>query len=246
MRSRINSTGRQKITADMAAFSVIRRDDGSAEFSAEIDVSSLGLPADGEVIVEAYRQSLHERYPFGTVTAVRPLKRTVLRELDPTNVSFRVKVTDPATGRLLARGDRFMTSETDESGRQELLKVVERDLGQEPWRTEIFDEDRKPVLVLNNQIPDALSRIRTDPHLQAYILPAALRQVLMMLWIEKREEDEDDDTHWTTQWIRLAQNLTGNEKPDWDETLEVTRWIDDVCRAFSAKFSLMDRITAEE
>jgi hypothetical protein len=61
-----------------------------------------------------------------------------------------------------------------------------------------------------------------------------------------QEEDEDDETHWTTQWIRFAQNLTGREKPDWSEAGEVTRWIDDVCREFSARFSLMDRITAED
>jgi hypothetical protein len=246
MRSRINSTGRQKITRDMAAFSVFKHDDSAAEFTAAINLSGLDLPGNGEVVVEAYRQSLHERYAFGTVGAVRANERPILRELDPSNVSFRIKVIEPGTGRLLARGDRFGTAEAEEGGRQELLKVVERDLGQEPWRTEIFDEDRKPILVLNNRIPDALSRIRTDPHLQAYILPAALRQVLMMLWLEMREEDEDDETHWATQWIRFAQNLTGSEKPDWSEVAEVTRWIDDVCRQFSAKFFFMDRITVED
>lgn len=249
MRSRINSTGRQKITRDMAAFSVLKRDDGTAEFIADIELSGLDLPANGEVVVEAYRQSLHERYAFGTVTAIRAQDRPILRELDPSILSFRIKVIEPGSGRLLARGDRLGTAETEEGGRQELLKVVERDLGQEPWRTEIFDEDRKPILVLNNHIPDALARIRTDPHLQAYILPAALRQVLMMLWLEMREEEEDDDddeTHWTTHWIRFAQNLIGREKPDWGETPEVTRWIDDVCREFSARFSLMDRIAAED
>jgi hypothetical protein len=245
MRSRINSTGRQKITPAMAAFSVTPRDDGTAEFDADIDLSQLGLPGDGLVVVEAYRQSLHERFPFGTVRLTAAQERTVLRELDPSAVSFRVKVIEPGTGRLLARGDRFSTAETEESGRQELLKVVEKDLGQETWRTEIYDEDRKPVLVLNNHIPDALSRIKSDPQLQAYILPAALRQVLMMLWLERREEDEDDDSHWTTQWIRFAQNLTGEEKPDWTQGPEVTRWIDEVCRVFSSHFAFTDRIIAE-
>lgn len=246
MRSRINSTGRQKITSAMAAFTVTPRPDGTAEFQAAIDLSPLGLPTDGQVIVEAYRQSMHERFAFGTVRLTAPLENPVLRELDHSRLSFRIKVVEPDTGRLLARGDRFTTAETEESGRHELFKVVEKDLGQEPWRTEIFDEDSRPVLALNNQIPDVLTRIATDPYLQAYILPAALRQVLMLLWLEKYDEEEDDETHWTTQWIRFAQKLTGQEKPDWSQTPEVQAWIDEVCRAFSAHFLLMDRIAEED
>lgn len=246
MRSRINSTGRKKITSEMAGFSIKRKEDGSLEFEADIDLTPLGLPAGGEVVVEAYRQNLHERYRYGTVSDLRPLELLVLRELDPAGVKFRVKVIEAETGRLIARGDRFSADETEDNGRVELLKVVERDLGQEPWRTELFDEDNKPVLVLNNRIPDALNRIRKDPQLQAYILPAALRQVLMMLRFEKPEVEEDDDDRWTTQWIRFAEELTGEEKPDWSENEEVTRWIDRVCSEFSARFFLMDRIAVED
>lgn len=249
MRSRINSTDRQKIDSGMAAFAVMPRTDGTAEFRADIDLSSLKLPAGAHVVVEAYRQSLHERFAYGTVGAVAPADAPVLRELEPASVKFRIKVVEPETGRVLARGDRLGADDDTEVGRHELLKVVERDLGQEPWKTEIYDEDHKPALVINNQIPGAASRFEHDPVFRALILPAALRQVLMTLCLARQADDSDDDEDdgdWTTDWIRFAQNLTGREKPDWEDTAEVTKWIDEVCAAFCRQHGMLNLIPTED
>lgn len=249
MRSRINSTSRQKIDPGMASFAVTARDDGTVDFSASIDLSRLTLPLDSEVIVEAYRQSLHERFDFGTVGHTLPRNTPTLRELGSDGVKFRVKVVEPGTGRLLARGDRLGAAQADDAGRRELLKVIVRDLGQEPWRTELHDEDGLPVLVLNDHIPDALAKIKSDPLFQALILPAALRQILLMLWREKADEaadDEDDEGRWATGWLRYARQLTGRDKPDWDEEeAAIPRWIDDVCQAFSTQFSLLNKLAPE-
>lgn len=248
MRSRINSTDRQKIDSGMAAFAVMPRADGTAEFRANIDLSSLSLSPEAHVVVEAYRQSLHERFAFGTVSAIAPVEPPVLRELEPASVKFRIKVVEPETGRVLARGDRLGADDDTEVGRHELLKVVERDLGQEPWKTEIYGEDHKPALVINNQIPGAASRFEHDPVFQALILPAALRQVLMTLCLERQAEDRDDedDGDWTTDWIRFAQQATGREKPDWSEPTEVRKWIDDVCAAFCLQHGMLNLIPTED
>jgi hypothetical protein len=246
MRSRINSTSREKIDSHMAAFDVTAKDDGTAQFHAHIDLSELGLPKDGEVIVEAYRQSQHERFPFGTVNAITPAYDTSLRELGAEGIRFRVKVAEPNTGRLLARGDKFGTSEPIESGRRELLRVVVRDLGQEPWKTELYD-DGAPVLVLNEYIPGALAKLSTDPVFRSLILPGALRQILLMMWL-KKVEDEDDgdgDDHWAADWIRFGEKITGDDKPDWSDDIAASRWIDEVCRAFSAHYRLITPFDTE-
>ncbi len=248
MRSRINSTSRQKIDNSMASFAITTRADGMAEFQAWIDLSPLKLPRESEVIVEAYRQALHERFAFGTVDVTFPHGAPTLRELGKEGVKFRVKVVEPGTGRLLARGDRLGAAEADDTGRKELLKVVIDDLGQEPWKTKIHD-DGLPVLVLNEHIPDALTKIKSAPLFQALILPGALRQVLLLIWKERADEaedDEDDEDRWTTSWLRYARHLTGKEKPDWEDDTEVWTWIDDVCRAFSNQFSLLNRLVAED
>jgi hypothetical protein len=248
LRSRINSTDRKKIDASMASFTIAERGDGLAEFQAWIDLESLKLPGEGEVIVEAYRQSLHERYDFGTVTRLAPREATLLRELGKDGIKFRIKVVEPGSGRLLARGDRLGAADDAETGRKELLKVVIDNLGQEPWKTKFYD-DGLPVLVLNEDIPDALARIKSDPLFQALILPGALRQILLMLWREEAEEvdeDEDDENRWTTGWLRYARQLAGRDKPDWKEEDIVWIWIDDVCRAFSAHFGLLSKIAPED
>lgn len=247
MRSRINSTSRQKIEPTMASFAVSAGQDGTAEFQASIDLASLKLPGDGEVIVEAYRQTLHERFAFGTVDRTGPREPTTLRELGNDGVKFRVKVVEPGTGRLLARGDRLGAAESDDAGRKELLKVIVRDLGQEPWKTEIHD-DGLPVLVLNDHIPDALAKIKADSLFQALILPGALRQILLMLWKEgadEAEDDDDDDDRWATGWLRYARHLTGRDKPDWDDEAAIRLWIDDVCQEFSNQFNFVNKLPLE-
>jgi hypothetical protein len=232
----------------MATFTVAERPDGLAEFHALIDLGRLKLPKDGEVIVEAYRQSLHERFSFGTVERTIPREATMLRELEKDGVKFRIKVVEPASGRLLARGDRLGASDIESTGRRELLKVVIDKLGQEPWKTKLY-EDGLPVLVLNEDIPDALAKIKSDPIFQALILPGALRQILLMLWLKEADEaddDEDDEDRWTTNWLRYARQLSGREKPLWQEESLVSAWIDDVCQAFCQHFNLLTKIAQEE
>jgi hypothetical protein len=242
MRSRINSTRRLKIDPAMAAFNVTQRIDGSAEFHANINLSALKLPKEGEVIVEAYRQNLHERFPFGTVASPAPAEGTVLRELGTDGLQFRVKVVEPGSGRLLARGDRLGAAEEEESGRRSLLKVITRDLDHEPWKTELHGG--RPVLVLNDHIPGVLAQLSTDPVFRSLVLPGALRQVLLMMCIEKVEDREDDDGDdgddegWASDWIRFAEKISGEDKPDWTDIPAVHGWVDKVCREFSARFDL--------
>jgi hypothetical protein len=168
-----------------------------------------------------------------------------LRELDKDGLKFRVKVVEPGTGQLLARGDKLGAADADDAGRKELLEVIVRDLEQEPWKTELHDGC--PVLVLNDHIPDALTKIKSDPFFQALILPGALRQILLMLWKEgadEASEDEDDEERWTTAWLRYARQLTGKDKPDWDHEAATWDWIDDICRAFSNQFGFLNKLEA--
>jgi hypothetical protein len=239
MRSRLNSTGRQKITPAMASFIL----DGAAEeqvtFSAQIDLSSLSLQENGAVVVEAYRQSLFERFEFGTVAVPAPARPLQLRTLRREALQFRMKVVEPRTGKLLARGDRLNPVGAAEAGRSELLRTITRDLGPEPWRTELTQAGQ-PVLVLNENITAAASRIKTDREFQSLILPAALRQVLLVLWAKREEEeDEPEENDWVSRWLVFAELVSGQDRPDWREEEDVQDWINEVCQAFCKKFDFM-------
>lgn len=233
MRSRINSTGRKKIQRDRIA--LLLRDDGG--FVCDLDVANLGLPPTGRIIVEAHRQSITERFDFGTVAEPGYLAPPVLRQLDIEDVTFRIKIVDPENGRLLARADRLQPNGNDGGGRRELLTVKIKNIGPEPWKVEI-DAAGEPVLFLNDAIPAADSRITTDPVFQALILPAAFRQVLHLLWAENEQLEQDDDSP-ASRWLRFSFALTNQEPPDWEDSDAVMEWINIACRAFANQHPFM-------
>jgi hypothetical protein len=245
MRSRINSTGRIKIKSSNVGFVLNRLVDGEWHFTAEIDLVDLNLPPESSIIVEAYRQSVHERFPFGTVGDTTPQATTALRELDSDGIRFRVKVVEPVTGRLLARADNI--DPAGESGRTELLKVTVSDLGQEPWKTEISSQSGSPTLVLNSRIPNVGNRIKIDRAFQAMILPSALRQVLLMLSAEAAEiEEEPEGDDWQSRWLHYAELISKVDKPDWSDRLGVQEWINSACKAFSSKYFFSDALIDKE
>lgn len=233
MRNRINSTGRKKIQRDRIA--IMPRGDGG--FVCDLNVTDLGLSPECRIVVEAHRQSITERFDFGTIADPKPVAPPVLRQLDIEDVTFRVKVVDPSNGRLLARADRLQPNGHDEGGRRELLTVRIKDIGPEPWKVEI-DAAGEPVLILNDAIPAADSRITNDPVFQALVLPAAFRQVLHLLWAENEQMEQDNDSS-ASRWLKFSQALTNQDPPDWDDTDAVMEWIDIACCAFAAQHPFM-------
>src|SRR5262245_54405002 len=101
----------------MASF-VVDSEKGSRQFSAFLNLEALDLPSDADVIVEAYRQSLSERFRFGTIANPHSIAPPVLKDLDADEVAFRVKVIAPGTGKVLARGDAFRPADGESSGRR--------------------------------------------------------------------------------------------------------------------------------
>jgi hypothetical protein len=241
MLSRINSTGRQRIAGEMASFAFVT---GATRptFAASFDLSTLAdLPPESHVFVEAHRQNAIERFDFGTVARPAPRGPTELRELTPESLRFRVKVVEPGSGKLLALGDRFSADESEHGGRQPLLAVKERDLGPEPWRT-VFEDD-EAVLVLNERIPDAIGRLRTDQLFQALILPAAFRQILLTLWATRRDEAEEaEEDDWCSRWLRFVRSLVDRDV-DFEEEEDTLEWVNEACRAFAGRHDFLSAVT---
>lgn len=244
MLSRINSTGRLRVTRDMASFACVT-DSVPPAFVGEIDLTGLAdLPADAQVFVEAHRQSIIERFDFGTVAATAARGPTELRELTHENLQFRIKVVERGSGKLLALGDRFTPDDAEHGGRQPLLKVREADIGPEPWRTAI--EEDAAVLILNEKIPDAIGKLTRDPAFQALILPAAFRQILLRMWVARQDEEEDpEDDDWQARWLRFARSLAPAEELDWDDEEAVPDWIDACCEGFARRHDFLSVLAGE-
>ena len=243
MRRTINSTGRRRIERGHVRISLRAPapGGGSVRFEPTFDLAGLGLPAEGRIVVEAYRHEATERFAFGTVAAPRPEDEPELRELTAERLAFRVKVVDPASHRLLALARRLppVGDDGDRDRRRELFRVRTAELGEELWRV-VVDEDDAPWLELNRDVPDVLPRFR-QPELRAAILPAAMRTVLLELAMRDADADQEDDPDsWIQRWLHFAEGLTGEDwlGPEAADAAERQRWIDRACAAFAARHGL--------
>lgn len=242
IQRRINHTGRRRIDKSRVEI-ILDGEPGSQKFTASVNFAGLNLPPDAPVHIEAYQRYALQRFDCGTVATFSLPPDSRLTELDKDlPIQFRVKVVDTAgpKGRLLAavRGIRASNEEPDAEGRERLLPVVSRDMGELPWRINL-QVDSMPELALNNRIPGSIERIRHDPSFQAMVFPAAVRSILS--WIYWRELVGGEE-EWVSRWLAFAGAIIGEEAPNGDDPTEVETWIEDVVNAFSQKHSLCTRL----
>ncbi|WP_339670980.1 hypothetical protein [Dasania marina] len=240
MQRTFNYTGRQKIEQGEAIFSFFGSEE-SPSFNVEFRFNSKKYPDDSSLYVEAYYKETRQRFFFGkTSKIVPPLDRT-LTEIDLSGSTlFRVMVVDESGshGLLLASGEAFRGDKNinNEQDRSSILAVVKKPMGQLTWKVE-FEAGGIPELCINNNIPNAIDKMKYDPYFQSLILPAALRQVLVyFLW---NETDEDDEI--CSKWMEFAKYF-GEAKPDDDDPVRLVNWIDDVVSSFSQSFDMCDRL----
>ena len=244
MKRRINSTGRRRIERRHVAIGLQRMPgQDRPRVNAEFALDELNLHPSAAIVIEAYAKDLAERFAWGTVARPGPERSPLLSELPPRGVSFRVKIIDPASQRILALARRLRpTGENDESGgRSELFRVRAVPLGEELWRV-VIEEDDAPILELNADVPDVRARFR-EPGFRAAILPPAMRTVLLAL--SDDEEDQDDDAEsWSQRWFRFAGDLAGDERPGSDDPDGMRMWIDRACSRFAERFNLVSAMVA--
>lgn len=208
MKRRLNSTGRQKITAENIAIRLIEKNGGPSCFEANLSgIAALGLDPAARVVIEAYVKTSSMRFDFGTVGAVQPPNNTDLSEIDRgAGILFRVKVIDVSgvTGRLLASSGpvRPRDESDEEDDRKSLLPMREVDLGQAIWR---LDLDDRPVLLINRAIPDLAQQIMSDPVLQGAIFPIVVHEVMKTVVNGTASDDEE----WVQDWLAFFSELLG-------------------------------------
>ena len=244
MKRRINSTGRRRIERRHVAIRLQRLPgQDRPRVDAEFALDDLELHPSATIVIEAYAKDLAERFAWGTVARSGPERSPLLSELPPHGVSFRVKIVDPASQRILALARRLRpTGDNDESGgRSELFRVRAVPLGEELWRV-VIEEDDAPILELNADVPDVRARFR-EPGFRAAILPAAMRTVLLALSDDEEDQDDDADS-WSQRWFRFAGDLAGDERPGSDNPDGIRNWIDRACSRFAERFSLVSDMVA--
>ena len=250
---RIFFTGRKKIARKNVA--IIFRPGRPPEFEATIDLSKhhRSLRKDARVWVEAYHNTMLQRFDFGTVADCRPRERLSLTHFDEWDrPAFRVLVVAEGrdSGVLLAACDRVnaIDPEMGAEGGRSMLKLYpmpNSSMRGELWRIEHIGGDYQ--LWYNKDVAVIATGVRSKhPEVLGLIIPAALREILTRerVW---REAAGD-----TTPWTLFGQSVCGESPPssgDGSETSieEEQDWIDRVIAAFCRdKARFVERIAATE
>ncbi len=241
---RINHTGRIKIKHSEIEIRFVEKDNEPPEFEVDFKLDRNRLPPEADLFVEAYHRNTSQRFGFGTVAAPYPPASTMLDQIDLSGpILFRVKVVDnsDSVGRLIALADRLAPKDHEDEEQRASLMIIKRipEMGNLVWKLS-FDELRKPVLCINNTVPDGIGQLLNNPFFQSLVLPSAFREVLIYIfWNQVGDQGEGS---WQEQWIAFANSIAPEECPtDTDPDL-LHQWIDDVVRSFSDKHHFCEHL----
>ncbi len=238
---RLNFTQRRSITQQMVTIELHkpRNDSEATTFYVSLDLSSLELPQDALVRVEAHRGRSAMRFDWGTVgNPVPPASRSLDQVQFPPR--FRVMVLAPdGSGRILAMGDKLTAIWQDE--RTSLLEVEFTDLGMEVWRLKFDENGGSPVLEVNKDIESISYAIRHDEAFRSLVLPEVLRSILIRALIIEQEnpDDYEEGSNWRP-WMICVKDFFHEDYPqmsddDIADRFAIEAWIDRAVTEFTEK-----------
>jgi hypothetical protein len=235
----LNFTGRQRITRDRVRLRVLQSGSVLTLDVERLDLDSLRLPNDAQVIVEAYRQTARHRISCGTVGDLSLPTSVTLPEFNvPEGLLFRVKVVgvSEADGKLLASGDRIPASGEDDDGNQVPILPFRQsqDLNHQLWRLDIEDE---PIVLINSEVGD-WKGFALEPRFQALVFPEIVRQIA--LWALLNKDDAEDKDSATSVWRRFLSNLGYDPVAGpTDDAEQQKYWADEVAEYFASKYKFL-------
>ena len=239
MQRTFNYTGRKRVEQKHAQFHFEDSTGNVPVFNVQWNLDPSAYNPDAKLYVEARYKETRKRFDFGTIGKIVP---PVERRLDGIDLSgptlFDVFIVDESGqhGLLIASGTAFRADGDDDKNRTSMLSVRKEAIGQLTWKVN-FESGDLPELCISNQIANGIEKMRTDPHFQSLVFPAALREILMFyLW-----DNTDEDDPGFQRWMAFASLYT-DAKPDAADPVDAMAWIDDVVTGFSESFKLTDML----
>lgn len=248
MIKRVNFTGRRRIPRDRVDIEVF--DGNPRSFNATIDLSGFSLFPGAAVVLEATCAGSNtiERFEFGEVDDIRPPADRKLRQLENENVFFSLKVIDRTErlGRILGIAEHVRPQRAGQqtaTGRQGILPIEVREMGQELWQLDLQGHDA--TLFLNKDVPGLKDRARSDPFFYAIVYPEIVRRILAQAILNGGDVEADDDS-WENTWLRFGRHLhpAKDTPPNASDPEELRdEWVDEVVTAFCDAHQFKDKFT---
>jgi len=235
MLRRINFTDRKNIQKSSVNISIIGDKDEIKSFRVIMDLSSMGLPGDANVYVEAWNRMIQsQRYEYGTVDQISQPRDTSLGLLGLTeNLKFRVFVVNEL--RKIIASSRNISIKREEK-KTYLLPVEVNDLDNLLWKISIDGgEGGGPILELNKRIPAIKTVAAQDPRFIHSVYPAVLRQILMHIVVIEDVDLRSPYYDWQSNWITFSEKIC-EAPPEGmysDIKEDAIEWIERVVQAFA-------------
>jgi hypothetical protein len=246
MIKRVNFTGRRRIPRDRVDIEVF--DGNPRSFNAIVNLNGIPLLSGAAVVLEATCAGSNtiERFEFGEVDNVRPPADRKLRQLESENVFFTLKVIDrtQSLGRILGMAEHIRPQRAGQqtaTGRQGILPIEVREMGQELWQLDLQGHDA--TLFLNKDVPGLKDRARSDPFFYAIVYPEVVRRILIQAVLDGGDCESEADG-WQNTWLRFGRHLhPAKDTPPAASDPEELRdeWIDEVVAAFCEAHQLRDK-----
>ena len=202
----------------------------------KLDVSDLELSRNFCISLIGQAGYTEQIIKLGTVGQNKIPHSENLSDIDSGNsLRFRLIIYDPESNLIQASCEGIRARlETEEAGKDRLLSVEPRDLGEYLWKLE-REESMEPVLYVNNDTTLNLLDIfkgQGDPLFRALVIPQALNEALKHMW-------EHNDMQWAEAWIKWV-DILGQPHPDEVAEADVKEWAKKCVDTFLKQTSLKD------
>lgn len=241
MTSRINFTGRKRITRDRVDVQVERAQGSLLATISHLGLDGLGLPDHAQLFVEVYHQTFFHRFQCGTVSAPDLPKESGIADFAaPELLHSRVRVVavdGSQAGQLLALADRLPVSVIGGEGKSRgLLPVGPGSLGSQFWKMDITGD--YPQILINESIADWKS-VAQDPWFKSLVFPEALRRAALWAATELQNGATEEDSDALRDWCKYFRTRLDTDIAEAVENDEVNDdWADKLTEEFCSRMQL--------
>lgn len=241
---RFNYTGRKKILREDVKIRLRGNFEDKPVVDVAISLSDYEFSCNANVFLEPQRKTRFMRIDLGELgNSVRQNDIELTEFDDAEGLDFRVKVVDVANGGLLLGiAENIKPYNKDDKldeNEQSILPVSSVDLSVPGVLWRVAYGDQKAVLEIERRL-GSREQVARSLVFRAFILPAAMRQILVKIlsddeWDEELRETQELSTRWILFARQMGAGLPDKNADDHEE------WIDNAVRILSNRIGVREQ-----
>jgi hypothetical protein len=237
---RFNYTGRKKILRDDVKIRLHGGFNDTPIVDAALDFKDYGFPPECSIFLEPQSKTRFMRIELGEVANSVRRNGIKLTEFDDAiDIDFRVKVVDPSKGLLLGIAENVRAYSKDDQlndNQESILPVSSVDLSSHGVLWRVVQDDQRAVLEIERELGSRDQVVRSLTF-RAFILPAAMRQILVKLLSDDQAWDSElsDPQELSTRWLLFTRQI-GAGVPEKD--MDNVEWIDNAVRILASRIGV--------